>query len=248
MVRNKAKFYYASYVGETEIIDEYGNRTGEYKISYSNPNEKFGNVSAAQGEMESRQFGESESYDKVIVLDDIYAPIDEHSILWVDTLPHLNEDGSTDTPHDYEVIRKAVSLNTVQLAIRKVNVTKPKLIRPTYTLVVYDSVPLQPSVEEVDECGGYYIGVTLSDGTVKALGSVDFAPTDKEDDIFGMPMYREEYTIPSNVVSIHVYSGDYWIPCLYEGGTAFGEGTNLNPEKSPDITFVPKDNIYCHFA
>lgn len=122
MVRNKTKFYYASYMGKTEIIDEYGNATGEYKISYSNPNGKYGNVSAAQGEMESRQFGESERYDKVIVLDDRNAPIDEHSILWVDTLPHLNEDGSTSTPHDYVVIRRAVSLNTVSLAIRKVSV------------------------------------------------------------------------------------------------------------------------------
>ena len=122
MVRNKSRFYYASYLGRTEIIDEYGNATGEYKVSYSEPIEKFGNISAAQGEMESRQFGESESYDKVIVLDDRNAPIDEHSILWVDTLPHFDEDGSTDTPHDYVVTRKAVSLNTVSLAIRKVRV------------------------------------------------------------------------------------------------------------------------------
>ncbi len=123
MVRNKQKFYYASYVGEKEIIDEYGNSTGEYAVSYGNPIGYFGNISAAQGEMQSRQFGESESYDKVIVLDDINAPIDEHSILWVDTLPLLNEDGTTDTPHDYEVTRKAVSLNVVSLAIRKVQVS-----------------------------------------------------------------------------------------------------------------------------
>ena len=122
MARNKSKFYYASYIGETEIIDEYGNATGEYTISYSNPNECFGNVSAAQGEMQTRQFGESESYDKVIVLDDISAPIDELSILWVDKLPQLNENGTTATPHDYEVTRKAVSLNSVSIAIRKVKV------------------------------------------------------------------------------------------------------------------------------
>ena len=122
MARNKSKFYYASYVGETEIIDEYGNATGEYAVSYSTPIEHFGNVSAAQGEMQSRQFGESESYDKVIVLDDKNAPIDEHSILWVDTLPLRNEDGSTDTPHDYIVKKVARSLNGVSIAIRKVNV------------------------------------------------------------------------------------------------------------------------------
>ena len=122
MVRNKSKFYYASYVGETEIIDEYGNATGEYAISYTNPTKFYGNVSAAQGEIESRQFGENESYDKVIVLDDRNATINEHSILWVDTLPIINEEGSTDTPHDYVVKKVGRSLNGVSIAIHKVNV------------------------------------------------------------------------------------------------------------------------------
>ena len=123
MVRNKTTFYYALYIGETEIVDEYGNRTGEFSLTYGNPMRVSGNVSAAQGEMQNRQFGESERYDKVIVLDDRNAPIDEHSILWVDTLPHLNDDGSTDTPHDYIVHRIAKSLNGVSIAIGKVDVT-----------------------------------------------------------------------------------------------------------------------------
>lgn len=120
MVRNKSKFYYASYIGETEIIDENGFDTGEYEVIYSAPIKTTGNISAAQGEMQSRQFGESESYDKVIVLDDRDAPINEHSILWVDTLPLFNEDGITDTPHDYIVKKVARSLNGVSIAIRKV--------------------------------------------------------------------------------------------------------------------------------
>ena len=117
LLLNKTKFYYASYIGETEIIDEYGNRTGEYSLEYSEPIECFGNVSAAQGEMQSRQFGESESYDKVIVLDDRNAPITEHSILWVDTPPH-----EPTAPHDYVVKRVAKSLNGLSIAIRKVDV------------------------------------------------------------------------------------------------------------------------------
>ena len=122
LTRNKRKFYYASYIGETEITNEYGNVTGEYEVSYGKAVEAFGNISAAQGEMQNRQFGESESYDKVIVLDDNDTPIDEYSILWVDTLPHLNDDGSTDTPHDYVVKKVARSLNGVSIAIGKVDV------------------------------------------------------------------------------------------------------------------------------
>ena len=122
LARNKRKFFYSLHEGQTEIIDEYGNATGQYKVSYTNPVREFGNISAAQGEMQSRQFGESESYDKVIVLDDVNTPIDEYAIMWVDTLPHLNEDGSTDTPHDYIVKKVARSLNSVSVAISKVMV------------------------------------------------------------------------------------------------------------------------------
>ena len=121
MLRNKSRFYYASYIGETEILDDYGNRTGEYIISHSAPVEYYGNISPAKGEKQTQQFGESVSYDKVIVLDDRNAPIDEHSVLWVDTLPSLNEDGTT-TPHDYEVKAVARSLNGMSIAISKVNV------------------------------------------------------------------------------------------------------------------------------
>jgi hypothetical protein len=123
LTRNKTTFYFAAHTGESEIIDEYGNSTGEYRLTYGNPVKMLGNVSAAQGEMQNRQFGESESYDKVIALENRNAPIDEYSVLWVDTLPHLNADGTTDTPHDYVVRRIAKSLNGVSIAIRKVDVS-----------------------------------------------------------------------------------------------------------------------------
>lgn len=122
MTRNKSTFYYSTIVRKEELQDEYGNNTGEYEVIYSNPIVCKGNISAAQGEVETRQFGDSESYDKVIVLDNRNIPIDEYSILWVDTLPIINDDGTTDTPHDYIVKKVARSLNNVSIAIRKVNV------------------------------------------------------------------------------------------------------------------------------
>ena len=118
MVRNKTAFYYALYKGQTEIVDEYGNATGQYDVTYGEPIKALGNVSAAQGETQTRQFGDSESYDKVIVLDDVNTPIDEYSILWVDTLPESN----TELPHDYVVKKVARSLNNVSIAISKVSV------------------------------------------------------------------------------------------------------------------------------
>ena len=121
MTRNKTTFYYALYTGQTEIVDEYGNATGQYSVTYGNPIKMLGNVSAAQGEMQTRQFGESESYDKVIVIDDPDTPIDEYSILWVDALPKA-VGGTTETPHDYVVKKVARSLNSVTIAISKVSV------------------------------------------------------------------------------------------------------------------------------
>ena len=130
LARNKRIFFYALHNGQTELIDEYGNATGQYKVSYTDPVETKGNVSAAQGEMQTRQFGESETYDKVIVLDEPNAPIDEYSILWVDSQPELtvkgqlatDENGEIKTPHDYIVKKVARSLNSVSIAISKVNV------------------------------------------------------------------------------------------------------------------------------
>ena len=121
MVRNKQKFYYASYIESNEITDEYGNKTGEYEISYGNPIEVSGNISGAQGEIQIRQFGESESYDKVIVLDKD-TPINEYTVLWVDTFPLLNEDGTTETPYDYIVKKVSRTINSVSIAISKVTV------------------------------------------------------------------------------------------------------------------------------
>ena len=122
LVRNKQKFYYALYIDTKELMDEYDNATGEYQVLYGKPIKALGNISSAVGETQIRQFGESERYDKVIVLDNPNTPINEYSILWVDTIPLPNDDGTTNTPHDYEVKRVARSLNSVSIAISKVDV------------------------------------------------------------------------------------------------------------------------------
>ncbi len=120
--RNKIRIFYANYRDKVPLKDEYGNKTGEYDIIYDNPVEIKANVSAARGEATTRQFGEDESYDRVIVLDDPKFPITATSILWIDTLPEIAEDGSTETPHDYIVKQVAASLNSVSIAVSKVNV------------------------------------------------------------------------------------------------------------------------------
>ena len=131
MSRNKVTFFFALYEGKTPITDEYGNVTGEYEVQHGNPTEFHANISAAKGETQTRQFGENETYDKVIVMDGDAPPIDEYTVLWVDSTPQLDEDGSLavnekgeiTTPHDYIVKKVARSLNTVSFAASKVEVS-----------------------------------------------------------------------------------------------------------------------------
>jgi hypothetical protein len=131
MERNKTDFYSALYTERVPIVDEYGNDTGEYDVKHGNPVKSSANISAARGETQTRQFGENVSYDKVIVIDDTASPIDEYSILWIDTIPQLeengelavNEDGEVITPHDYIVKKVAKSLNSVSYAVSKVSVS-----------------------------------------------------------------------------------------------------------------------------
>ncbi len=122
--RNKIRIFYAVYRDKLPIRDEYGNLTGEYKVSYDKPVEIWANVSSARGEATTRQFGEDVSYDRIIVLDDPHTPIGETSILWIDRLPELADDGSTKTPHDYIVKQVAASLNSVSIAVSGVSVTQ----------------------------------------------------------------------------------------------------------------------------
>ena len=120
--RNKIRIFYANYRDKTPLKDEYGNLTGEYEIVYDTPKEVKANVSAARGEATTRQFGDDERYDRIIVLDDPKFPISTTSILWIDTPPEIDKDGRTKTPHDYIVRQVAASLNSVSIAVSKVSV------------------------------------------------------------------------------------------------------------------------------
>lgn len=120
--RNKQTFYYAKYLGIENIIDDEGNYTGEYAVSYSNPIKVKGNISGNRGETEYSSFGVSENFDRVISLDKEYRDIDIHSKLWIDILPIIQEDGSTNTAHDYIVTKNSSTINEYLIAIKKVDV------------------------------------------------------------------------------------------------------------------------------
>lgn len=123
MTRNRRVFYYASLDSVIMGQDGDGNYTEE-NYTYSNPVKCEGVITAANGEAVTQLFGANERYDKVILLNlgENYLAIG--SVLWVDTMPDIDEKtGKTGTPYDYIVVKVAESLNFVNVAIRKVNVS-----------------------------------------------------------------------------------------------------------------------------
>lgn len=142
--RNKTLFYYAQYVEKQPVYetDEYGNRlaTGEYQTIYENPVPCKANISPASGATATELFGSVEGYDKVIVVDDPYFPVNEYSILWIDISPTVEVGDDLNTvleittggiiigdngqfkAHDYIVKRVARSLNSTAIAASKVSI------------------------------------------------------------------------------------------------------------------------------
>lgn len=118
---NKRPFWYCLYSDKEPIEDEYGNETGETRVVYEQPVQMLANISQATGQSNTEQFGNLENYDKVLVTDDLNCPIDESSVLFIDKEPEYTLDG--DPMYDYTVRRVAKSLNSVSIAVRKVNVS-----------------------------------------------------------------------------------------------------------------------------
>lgn len=130
MTRNRRVFYQASLVEVTMAQDTDGNYT-EDAYTYSDPVKCEGVITAANGEAVTQLFGANERYDKVITLNLGEDYLEIGSVLWVDRVISLDEqghlakdeNGDVLTPYDYIVVKVANSLNFVNVAIRKVNVS-----------------------------------------------------------------------------------------------------------------------------
>ena len=114
--RNKVKFYYAPFIERQRNDKGYG-----FISIYGETVAEFGNISPAIGNTSVEQFGNNVDYDKVIVLENPDTPIDENSILFLEIEPQKNTDG--DYIYDYVVKKVARSINSVSIAVSKVNVS-----------------------------------------------------------------------------------------------------------------------------
>lgn len=104
--------HYAMFEGMADIVRD-GLKTGGKQKTYSEPVAFKCNVSPARGNADEEQFGISTDYDRTITTCDLTCPIDENSVLWVGI--------TTDKPHNYKVVRRAQSINSVLFAIKEVS-------------------------------------------------------------------------------------------------------------------------------
>lgn len=117
----KRTFWYCPYQGEEELLDEWGNKTGEFRIAYGEAAECRANISPASGAAQTETFGNLENYDKVIAPLPADFPLTENDVLFIDKAPDYDEGGNP--KYDYKVRRIARSLNYTSVAVSKVNVS-----------------------------------------------------------------------------------------------------------------------------
>lgn len=118
--RNEQPFWYAQYNEKTPIFDSEGYETGDYETGYSAPVFFSANISAGRGDAQNEVFGKELDFTRTISTTDMTCPINEHSLIWIETEPVLKPDGTADPDSaDYTVATKpARSLNSIMIAIK----------------------------------------------------------------------------------------------------------------------------------
>ena len=116
LARNTFPVWFQVYQGETEIIDEYGNKTGSFAPSYGPLQSGQFMVSPNRGDASLEMFGTLLDYDRVMSTADTTCPIDEQTVLWLDGAP-------TSGPYTHYVKQRAPWKNSLVFAVKQVEVS-----------------------------------------------------------------------------------------------------------------------------
>lgn len=115
-MRNTFKVYFRQYLGQADILDEYGQKTGSFAPQYGKLVKIRLSVSPNKGSAEAEMFGTMEDYDRTATTADTKCPINENSILWLDG---ADPNGA----HNYIVKKVAPWKNSISYALKKVDLT-----------------------------------------------------------------------------------------------------------------------------
>ena len=132
--RNKQTLYYATFHDKTVVYElnedgsiKYIDIDGEQvpveistsNAGYSAPIKYSANISAGKGESDASVFGINLDYTRSISTSDKNLSITNTSLIWIETVPLLNTDGSANPDSsDYTVALTAPSLNALSIAIK----------------------------------------------------------------------------------------------------------------------------------
>lgn len=88
---------------------------------YNTPVLFYANISAGKGDAQADVFGSNVDYTRTISTTDMTCPIDELSLIWIESEPQYNPDGTVNADSaDYKVAAyPAKSLNNIVIAIKK---------------------------------------------------------------------------------------------------------------------------------
>lgn len=111
--RNKRPVAYAFYDGVTELLDNDGNYTGEYEVSYTEPVKTLMNVSGGRGQADIALFGLTQTFARTATTEDLTTPFNTQTVFWVETDPDTE-------PFDYRVVAVSRTINQVVLALAEV--------------------------------------------------------------------------------------------------------------------------------
>ena len=116
LARNMATVWFKTYVGQQEIIDENGYKTGSFTEIYGPLQSAQLMVAPNKGDAALEMFGALLDYDRAMSTADVGCPINEQAILWIDG-------ASTDGQYTHYVKKRAPWKNSIVFAVKQVEVS-----------------------------------------------------------------------------------------------------------------------------
>lgn len=121
--RNKRPVAFAFYEGVTELLDDDGNLTGEYEVSYTEPVKTLMNVSGGRGQADIALFGLTQTFGRTATTEDLTTPFNTETVMWIETDPDTE-------PFDYRVVAVSRTINQVVLALAEVETDNAEADNP----------------------------------------------------------------------------------------------------------------------
>lgn len=118
--RNKRPVAYALYNGIIEQVDENGDFTGEYVVTYTAPTKTLMNVSGGRGQADIALFGLTETFARTATTEDLETNFTTETVFWVEKDPDTE-------PFDYRVVAVSRTINQVVLALAETDVTNVQI-------------------------------------------------------------------------------------------------------------------------